>query len=41
MELFDPKSLVRKLKEESTRQAANRDVLTAKRVWKLAGGESA
>ena len=41
VEVFDPKSLVRKLKEESTRQADKGDVLTARRVWKLAGGESA
>ena len=39
MEVFDPKSLVRKLKEESTRQAGKEDLLTARRVWKLAGGE--
>ena len=41
VEVFDPKSLVRKLKEESAKQAGNEDVLTARRVWKLAGGESA
>ena len=39
VEVFDPKSLVRKLKEESTRQAGKEDLLTARRVWKLAGGE--
>ena len=39
VEVFDPKSLVRKLKEESTRQAGAEEILSAKRVWKLAGGE--
>ena len=39
VEVFDPRSLVRKLKQESTKQAGNEDVLTARRVWKLAGGE--
>ena len=38
VEVFDPRSLVRKLKEESTRQADNGDVSVARRVWKLAGG---
>ena len=41
VEVFDPRSLVRKLKEESAKQVGNGDVLTARRVWKLAGGESA
>ena len=41
VEVFDPKTLVRKLKEEPARQAGKEDVSIARRVWKLAGGETA
>ena len=39
VELLDQKSLIRKLRHESTRQPCKEDLLIARRVWKLAGEE--
>ena len=39
VEVFDPKSLARRLNCESTRQAGEKDLMLAKRVWALAGEE--
>ena len=39
VEVFDSRSLVRELKREAARPAAQEDVWNARRVWKLAGGE--